>query len=873
MGAEPCAVASELATPLADVSFERDIQPILERKCIGCHGTTTRQGELDLETIDGIRQGGESGLILPSVGPQTAKGILYEYIRDRHMPPEDAPALTEHERDKLLAWMAAGASLPVPPPRDHAMTQQDILPILRLRCTVCHGTRVQEAGLDLRTRQSLLRGGTSGPAIVPGDPDASLLVQRVHASEMPPLEKLAAFSIKPMTASELEKVRGWIAAGAPEESIEVDEATTSPDPLVTDADREFWAFQKPRRPSFPPVLFRQEVCTPVDLFIEVELEGIGLQLSPAVDRRTLLRRLYFDLWGLPPDPAAIREFENDPNPNAYELVVDRLLASPHYGERWAQYWLDLAGYSDSEGVQNSDLVRPHAYRYRDYVIRAFNSNKPYDRFLVEQLAGDELQDYESAPAITPEIYDNLVATGFLRMTPDGTFAGITGFVPDRLEIIDDALEVLSSSVMGLTIKCARCHSHKFDPIPQRDYYRLAAIFKGALDEHDWLVPTRQDSEPGQKDRYLPYVLSEELARWEQAGAKPEQRPLVRALWDRGEPSMAHVLQRGDYLSLGRPVGPGVPSVLTDGRTPFDCQPPWPGAKKTGRRLAFARWLVSEDHPLTARVMVNRIWLHHFGRALVATPDNFGTTGARPTHPALLDWLATEFVASGWDVKQLHRILVNSAVYRQTSAPTPDRLQKDPENRYWSRMELRRLDGESLRDTLLSVSDRLDLQMFGPASGVNASADGLVLSAPSVAGDGPRWRRSIYVLKRRTEPLSILANFDVPGMTPNCVLRTESIVAPQALHLLNDAQVRLWAESFAERVAGEVGDAPEKQVRRAFALACGRDPSAEELAASVSALEKLTAQQLSAVSEEDARKGALVDFCHTLMNSAALMYVD
>src|SRR5205085_1222204 len=440
-----------------------------------------------------------------------------------------------------------------------------------------------------------------------------------------------------------------------------------------------------------------------------KLEEKGLTLSPEADRATLLRRAYLDLTGLPPEPAEVREFLADPAPDAYERLVDRLLASPRYGERWGRYWLDLAGYADSEGKREQDLPRPHAWRYRDYVIRACNADRPYDRFLLEQLAGDELADHEKAPEITPEVYDNRVATGFLRMAPDATWANITGFVPDRLEVIADEIEVLGSAVMGLTLKCARCHSHKFDPIPQRDYYRLADVFKGAYDEYDWLKPdVRPGLGPVSQDvlggRHLPHVTTRERRAWQAHNARIQKEialksgragkdsarikglrarllpePRVQALWDRGQPSPTYVYRRGDPLLPGRLVGPGVPSVLTDGKTPFKVEPPWPGAKKTGRRLAFARWLTRPDHPLTARVIVNRLWKHHFGNGIVRTLGNFGKAGTPPSHPELLDWLAVELMRRGWSLKEMHRLMMISSTYRQSSAVTPAHEKLDPDN--------------------------------------------------------------------------------------------------------------------------------------------------------------------------------------------------
>ena len=484
-------------------------------------------------------------------------GVLYEYVHERYMPPEDEGELSDQEIRTITKWLESGAKLPGELDQAVAVNQHDVLPILRLRCSVCHGARRREAELDVRTVQSLTQGGKSGPAIVAGDPDASRILQRIHAGEMPPRRELASASVKPMTDLEVERLTEWIAAGTPEANIDPDVAATKqPDTLVNDADRQFWAFQPPRKEPIPRVADAQQVRTSIDAFLLRKLAAAGLSFSPLADRRTLIRRAHFDLIGLPPSPGQVQQFLTDDKPGAYERMIDRLLASPHYGERWGQHWLDLAGYSDSEGGQHADAIRKHAYRYRDYVIRAFNADNPYDRFLLEQIAGDELADYESAEEITPEIYDNLVATGFLRLAPDGSYAPITSFVPDRLEIIDDELEVFSSAVLGLTIKCARCHSHKFDPLPQRDYYRLAAVFKGAWDEHDWLIPTRQSQPPGERDRYLPFVPQSEMDAWKAAGGKSEDQPLVRALWDRGEPSPTYLLQRGNYQTPTRLVGPG-----------------------------------------------------------------------------------------------------------------------------------------------------------------------------------------------------------------------------------------------------------------------------------------------------------------------------
>jgi mono/diheme cytochrome c family protein len=879
--------------------FESDILPLLEARCVRCHGGKVRKAELDLRSKAGIFKGGESGPVIVPGRPE--KSVLFEKISRGLMPPRKKERLSAAEVEMVRRWLAAGA--PAAGPAGGvaaALSQHEVPPILLRRCTACHGLRRREGGLDLRTRAAMLRGGKSGPALVPGRPADSLLLRRIRAGEMPPPRRLVEASVQPIEPAETELLARWIAAGAPEVPERADVAGPTPDPLVSGKDRAFWAFQPPRPVAVPAVRQPALVRNPIDAFILERLEGRGLSLAPQADRLTLLRRAYHDLTGLPPEPEAVERFLADTAPGAYERLIDRLLASPRYGERWGRYWLDLAGYADSEGKREQDLPRPYAWRYRDYVIRAFNADKPFDRFVLEQLAGDELADYEHAAQITPEIYDNLVATGFLRMAPDATWANITGFIPDRLEVIADEIDVLGSAVLGLTMKCARCHSHKFDPIPQRDYYRLLAVFKGAYDEYDWLKPdVRPGLGPVSQDvlggRHLPYVTTAERRAWQAHNARIQgeitalrkkgnqqaqirvlegqllPEPRIQALWDRGAPSPTYVYRRGDYRNPGQLVGPGVPSVLTDGKTPFQVAPPWPGARQTGRRLAFARWLISPDHPLTARVAVNRIWKHHFGTGIVRTLGNFGKTGSPPTHPELLDWLAREFVRQGWSVKAMHRLMMTSATYRQSSALTADQQKLDPDNALLSRMPLVRRDAESLYDTLLCVAGRLDGTMFGPGDPVQVRSDGLVTPSGTVKG----WRRLIYVQQRRKQLSTHLESFDYPQMNPNCIERHESTVAPQALHLLNNGMVYHLAEDFAGRLRREAGSAPARQVERAYLIALGRPPSAAEQQVGLRALAHLADEWAAAgtTDRDAAARQALTAYCHALVNSAAFLYVD
>lgn len=863
-------------------SYQDEIRPIFDAKCSRCHGVKVHRADLDLSTPAGVMKGGESGAVIVAGKPE--QSLLYEKVHGGMMPPGKKDRLSAAEVDAIRRWIAFGAKFGSADNAnaEAALTQHDVIPILLRRCTVCHGLRRSEAGLDLRSKASILRGGKSGPAMVVGKPEESLLIKKTRAGQMPPRDRLVEVSVKPIEPAEIDTIAKWIAAGAPEVAIAPDVATTTPDPLVSDKDREFWAFRAPQPVTVPIVQNHAAVRNPIDAFILQKLEQQGLTLAPEADGVTLLRRVCFDLTGLPPEPAEVRAFLADRSPNAYEKLIDRLLASLQYGERWGRYWLDLAGYADSEGKREQDLPRPHAWRYRDYVIRAFNADKPYDRFLLEQLAGDELADYQHAPEVTQELYDNLVATGFLRMAPDATWANITGFLPDRVEVIADEIDVLGSAVMGLTLKCARCHSHKFDPLPQRDYYRLAAIFKGAFDEYDWLKPdVRPGLGPVSQDtlggRHLRYVTADERRAWEKHNAQAKEKkdklpePRIHALWDRGEPSPTYVYRRGDPQSPGKLVGPGVPSVLTDGKTPFEVKPPWPGANSTGRRLAFARWLVEPDHPLTARVMVNRIWKHHFGAGIVKTLGNFGKAGAFPTHAGLLDWMAREFVARGWSVKEMHRLMMTSATYRQGSTVTPQHEKLDPDNALVSRMPLIRLDAEALYDSLLLIAGRLDETRFGPGDPVTVRADGLVTPQDTVRG----WRRMIYVQQARKRIPTHLENFDYPQMNPNCLERRDSTVAPQALHLMNNGMVQQLAEQFAHRVTRVSGVDPAKRVEQVYLIALSRMPSAEERRIGLDSLATF-AEQWAAngkLDPEAASLKALTTYCHAIMNSASFLYVD
>lgn len=920
-------------------SFQRDVQPIFAHKCGKCHSETVRKGELDLSSLEGIYRGGESGE--PIIGESLDESQLWLVIDTDEMPPQGQPQLTAEERESIRSWLVAAAASPSPATQPEPTTQHDVLPIVLLRCAACHGRVRQDGGLDLRTLASMRRGGKNGPVIIDGNADASPLIQRIESEACPPRQLLLKFFVKRPPSSEVDVLRKWIDEGAREFDIQPDVATDEPDPLVTEEERQHWAFQPPRKPT-------GGAC--IDDFLLEKLREQGLSFSPCADRDTLVRRAFMDLTGLPPSIAQWQRWRNSEDPDWYAQMIDDLLASPGYGERWGRYWLDLAGYADSEGGVSADPVREVAWKYRDYVVKSFNEDKPYDRFLIQQIAGDELLDHENAVMITDPMVENLVATGFLRMGIDQTGSRTMNFVPERLGVVSDALTIVGEGLMGLTIGCARCHSHKYDPIPQRDFYRFKAIFQGAYDEYDWLtfknrtlnvdVPDRRkrvaevnpplqsrlkklnnelkhsktrlqiellrqhypdQSEADREEtihalriadnnRTLPQrILVEKLqqvevlpnhqqpvsvveARRRVAEIESEilevtrrmEPPLtIRALWDRGQPSPTYVLRRGEHTKPAQLVGPGVPSALTDGKTAFRVEPPFPG--KTGRRLALARWLTKPDHPLTSRVMVNRIWYHHFGTGLVSSLENFGVRGELPSHPELLDWMAVEFVNRGWSIKSMHRMIMNSQAYRQSSRITDDRLRADPQNRLLSRMPLRRMNAEAIRDSMLFVAGRLEHSPGGPPDAVSVDRDGAVSVLPTPGG---QWRRSVYLQYRRTEIPTMMDTFDYPEMGPNCLSRSVSTASPQSLFLMNSEHIRQLAASMADRVRQMANDgSPERSVETVYHLALSRPPTELESQLGVQTLDILQQQW------EDRPDRALETYCHTILNSAAFLYVD
>jgi hypothetical protein len=854
----------------------------------------------------------------------------------------------------LPTLLASPSAATAEPPR----FEKDILPLLKSHCLSCHGVEKRKAALDLRGKATMLKGGETGPALTPGASAKSLLWVKVAADKMPPgKDKLSS--------AEKDLLKAWIDGGALGGDVVVVDAV---DRQVTEEDRKFWSFQPPVRPVVPKVRAAGRVRNSIDAFVLSALEKKGLTLSPEADRRTLLRRLCFDLIGLPPTPQEMDEFLNDKRPDAYERLIDRLLASPRYGERWGRHWLDLAGYADSEGILDADYVRSAAWRYRDYVVKAFNADKPYDRFLREQLAGDELTDYWTAyktqQELPAEVIEGLTATGYLRCASDTSrpdFVNIKNAPGYYHQTLNDTVQIVSSSLLGLTVQCARCHSHKFDPIPQTDYYRMAAIFMGAYRPAEWvpqvqrrrlLATAAQEREvqehnnkvdaavaalkkqgddlrrtyadklfadrlaalpaairddvrvalttaAGQRNevqKYLagkfeaelrpppaalpallvktyPDYAKESKALTDKTQAEEARRrtfPEIRALYDLpGEPKTP-LLRRGDYLNPGPGVQPGALSALATPK-PFAWSPPGRDAASSGRRLAFAAWLTQPQHPLTARVLVNRVWLHHFGEGIVRTADNFGHTGAAPSQPELLDWLAVEFVARDWSIKQLHKLILTSSAYRQASTLDPGAHKEarkiDPENQLLWRQRLQRLEAEALRDAILSVSGSLNIEMYGPPVPMVRQPDGEVTTSADAAGN----RRSVYLQVRRSQPLTLLQVFDQPVMETNCTRRAASTVSSQALTLLNSDFLSRQAEAFAVRVRKEK---PDDVAGHALRLAFGRAGSAKERTMLEGFLKEQTERHRAAgKSKDEAGLRALADLSQMLLSANEFVYID
>jgi hypothetical protein len=835
-----------------------------------------------------------------------------------------------------LPWLVLGcvvllnADAGSPTPMDDARAVHDEVArqayqILKTNCFECHGA-TKRSGLDMRTHASITAGGSKGRVIVPHKPEESrlyLFATHEQETKMPPAPR------EKLSNGDLDVLRQWIDAGGSLEAVEeannvaknAAELLKAEERPIRPAEREYWAFKAPVRGTVPQPKTPGWNINAIDAYLAAAMEAKGLKPSGLTDRRSLIRRAYLDLLGLPPTPDQVEAFVADKSPNAWEKVVDGLLASPHYGERQARHWMDLVRYADSEGFE-FDVDRQQMYRYRDYLIDAFNKDKPYDQFIKEQLAGDE---YEPATS------EAMVATGFLRLGPSG---GGT-----RQDALDDLLSTTTLTFMGLTVGCARCHNHKFDPIPQKDYYRMQAVFFPTTEVAYPLAPSHEvdanradaqridglqrplrDSKRQLEAPYLQMIVDREIAKlpeymqlaWKTPPDKrtpgqkltvtqiertvttadttrklvtesdivalmppdvkakhddvkakiaeldkqrPRPLPTALSIGERGRvPQPSYFLHRGSPDSPGSPMTPGVLSVVSEKEWTFP-EPP-PNARSSYRRRGLAEWLAWKGNPLTARVMVNRMWMHHFGEGIVRTPGNLGKMGERPSHPELLDWLALEFIDRGWSMKAMHKLMLTSRAYQMASVDIPANVSIDPENRMFWRAGRIRLDAETIRDNILAVAGSLDKTLGGPSIFPYIDPDLFEESSRRTwrgkpDDDPSTWRRSIYVFLKRSIRYPMFETFDQPNLINSIDRRNRTIIAPQALILMNNGMVLTQAKQFAERLKKEAGQDVDKQIDRAFRIALARPPDAFERRTSAAFIKKSPT--------------GLVDFCHALMN--------
>lgn len=702
---------------------------------------------------------------------------------------------------------------------------RDIRPLFQTHCHSCHGPEKDKSGFSLATRHRAMEGGDTGPALLPGNSAASPLVQRINSSldnqRMPP-------DGERLSPAQIQLIRTWIDRGA-----QWSEQGDEPDPRKRKAS-EHWSFRALRKPEIPhePSPW---VTSPIDAFVLQKLRNAGLKPAGSATREALLRRVSFDLTGLPPSPDQIESFTRSQDLQAFEQVVDRLLSSPAHGERWARHWLDVVRYADSGGYE-TDIFYEQAWRYRDYVVRSLNEDKPYDRFLMEQVGGDELW-----PEQTDAMQD-AVAVWTLGEWPNALDA-----YPEMLEYArrTDQVSTLGEMALGLTVGCANCHDHKYDPLTQRDYFGLEAIFAAS---ETWNRNTGRKA-------------------WGQ-GERTAHRQVRHAT----TPLPIRLLKRGDLHQPTGIIGPALPGFLPGGG-PLESG----AGENTRRRARLARWLVAPENPLTARVVVNRIWQWHFGQALAATPNDLGTQGSPPSHPELLDWLACDFMENGWSLKRLHRQIILSATYRQSAVRDGQSRAMDPENRWLSGFSRRRLEAEEVWDQVHATAGTLDQRQFGKSfvprltegelKGMYDLENKRELKWPVTA---EQERRALYILNRRSFRFPFFEAFDPPNTAVSCPVRQSTTVPAQALTLMNNGIVMLQSQAMAGRLMHDAGRDWESIVKRAWLLAYSRTPTRAEARM---AREFITAAQAAhaAAGAAAARGTALREFCLALMNTTEFIY--
>ncbi len=752
--------------------------------------------------------------------------------------------------------------------------ESNAMRIVEFKCLGCHGGQ-KISGLDLRDRASALKGGARGPALAPGDPERSLIYRHAAGLAQPKMPP----GRDSLTATEIAAIRDWIREGAPWNGRAPRNST------------DWWSFRKVERPPVPA-----GGANPIDSFLATQLHAKSLTPAPAADKATLIRRAYFDLIGLPPPPDRVKRFTEDTGPDAFAKLVDELLESPHYGERWGRHWLDVVRYADSGGYE-TDILFKNAWRYRDWVVDSFNADKPYDRFVQEQLAGDEIWpdnlDMDGSYELPKQKLRNLeahIGTGMFGFGPEVHESNMDARKL-QYEKLTDWVDTASSAFLGLTFGCARCHDHKFDPITQRDYHRLQAIFAFSTEVEIPVVHRMSIRDHGQHyprviavaEARIAYRLHEqkvkkrtqeekrEPTQQEQAETDRLLREIGKAVlaapekdaqgkvWDglmdiptatvlgHREPALVpptHIYHRGELSSAKEKVGPGLPSFLGGGEIDADCS----GRCVPLARKQLALWLTRPEHPLTARVMVNRIWAWHFGRGLVATPNDFGRQGQAPVNQALLDWLAAEFVSRNWSIKAMQRLIMNSETYQRASRFShAANTRIDPENRYLWKANRRRLEGELLWDSMHAAAGTLNPKLGGRPVAPPLAADEVSgFASPwqwPVNGDpAEHHRRGLYLLVRRTFPFPMFEAFDAPTNAVSCPQRDVSSVAPQALWFLNNRVAHEQATAFAARLRKEAGSEPARQVDSAWRLALGRPPSAQEAQEGARMMEQLSLEK-------------------------------
>ena len=859
------------------LSFESDIRPIFETHCLSCHGAESAQSGLVMETVEALLNGGDRDG--PSVVPgKSGESSLLLHLRGERQPqmPMGSDPLPPEQIDLIAAWVdqlspsteRSSQEATVIAASSAHQFETAIKPLLKQHCFTCHSIQNHQSGLVLETMSSLLKGGSlGGPGVIPGNSASSPLIQRLRGEKAPRMP----LNGEPLSEEQVGLIARWV------DELEV---TVAQDKAA--AEKPGWPWTPLQKPAVPQVRQKSWVRNPIDAFVLAKMEEKGMEPAPPVSKRQLLRRLYFDLIGLPPTPEEMEAFLNDASPKAYENRIETLLADSRYGERWARHWMDVVRYGDSVGGW-VDYPLPHMWRYRDYIIRAFNQDKPYDRFIKEQIAGDSFRFYGE---------EGKIATAFLNLQ-----VKVEGSGDQRRDFLTDVVNTTGSVFLGVTLGCARCHDHKYDPITHKDYYRIEAfyapmpkpvpqavaftpyelpnqdpelwerksqewdhrlkkrkewadglrkqvseltdpyrILMSPLDLKDWVVADLRRP-PFPSNTLMSKELEEQFslmgrqnARFANPNDPNRYKPMAyvpsEPLGSVGYAPTTFLLKGGDPELKQEVVEPGFVVAASGDPEPVDLKG-WSGS----RRKKLASWLASPENPLTPRVMVNRIWQHHFGKGLVKTPSDLGKNGGGTVHPELIDWLAAEFIQKSWSIKDMHRLMLQSNLYRQSliNPRTKEYEVIDSANRYLWRMPPIRLQAEVIRDSILAVSGAMNPTAGGPAFFPEFEDDIMKRARTWWEPDSleERNRRSIYMLQQRVLVSPLITVFDGPNVSESCDVREVTTVTPQVFALFNSKFAHEKSHALAERIVQEVGEDPARQVERAFLLALQRQPTVAE----------------------------------------------